>query len=218
MTVAEQELALAGVQGRATVDRLLPASFDAALEAARAIFHPWYRCQALSNVAAHAADTHVAQDILAEAFRAAGGHTEPNRVATASAWPLSVLVAINADAARGQVGGLVTLLASEPHTIRRADGLLAIFQAVGADEIAARMVAPALIEAIRMSRSAKTPRILAAFAVVVAVRDRPEALELLKLIPETREIRRARRLIESNQLPPARVPLPGFGGASRDVS
>src|SRR5947209_2190248 len=64
---------------------------DRALQVARGIEDPWFRCQALSHVARYLVPEAERNDVLTEAFLAGSKLSEPNRVATVSAWPLKVL-------------------------------------------------------------------------------------------------------------------------------
>src|SRR5437763_220062 len=64
---------------------------DRALQVARGIEDPWFRCQALSHVARYLVSEAERNDVLTEAFLAGSKLSEPNRVATVSAWPLKVL-------------------------------------------------------------------------------------------------------------------------------
>jgi hypothetical protein len=124
-------------QQRDRVATLAPRRPDLALELARSIGDPWFRCQALSMAAVHASDRRTGDAALQEAFASANQLREPNRVVTVSSWPVKVLamrgdvVRVSAESAR-----LLRLIATEASPARRADALRYLLGAVsttGAD-------------------------------------------------------------------------------------
>jgi hypothetical protein len=62
-----------------------------ALELARSIEDPWFRCLALSIAAVHAPDRRSQQLAIDDAFAVANELGEPNRVVTVSSWPVKAL-------------------------------------------------------------------------------------------------------------------------------
>jgi hypothetical protein len=105
----------ADVAGRREAGMLARTDAPRALAVARAIRHPWYRCQALASVA-EAMSAPAARDAaLAEAVEAAFQQPEPNRVACAASWPLRVMARHGHAGVRRLVGSLLNVLAkSEP--------------------------------------------------------------------------------------------------------
>ena len=69
-----------------------------ALKIARDIEDPWFRCQALTAVALHCADTAKKNRLLDESFQAALLTEQPNRIVSVSSWPLNVLCLSGQDA------------------------------------------------------------------------------------------------------------------------
>src|SRR3954463_1419363 len=80
-----------GTQQRDRVAVLARTNPAEALELARTIKDPWFRCQALSLAAEHGPDRHSQQRAIGEAFAAASELREPNRVVTVSSWPVKAL-------------------------------------------------------------------------------------------------------------------------------
>jgi len=119
-----------GVIGRAMVQELAPLNFNEALFSARAIEHPWYRCQALASIVEAKISHRDALSILDESLAAAYSQREPNRIASVSRWPLRILTGLNENIARDHALRLVSIIKAESHGLRRLDGLAAIFVAV----------------------------------------------------------------------------------------
>jgi len=134
------------VAGRARVDELAPQDPVRALAIARAIRHPWYRCQALSMVAGHLPERE-RERVLLSALAAAREQDEVNRIVTVSAWPIRGLADAGFASVGGYVADLVTLSETEPHNLRRSHALQALAVAVGRyPELLGRVV-PALVAA-----------------------------------------------------------------------
>jgi hypothetical protein len=109
-------------RGRGWVRDHVATNYEGALQVARQIPDPWFRCQALSYVAEHTADASAQRALLAEAFGAAVETAEPNRVVSVSVWPLEVLCSIgSADEVAAEVARLLAVSATEPHSLRRCD-------------------------------------------------------------------------------------------------
>lgn len=104
---------------------------ERALQLARAMDDPWYRCQALSHIARHTDSPSLRNAILDEAFAAATALHEPNRLVTVSAWPLKVL-ALTGEHSRADIEAkrLTAIIATEPSPVRRADALYVLLGAV----------------------------------------------------------------------------------------
>jgi hypothetical protein len=136
------------VRGRARTDKLSLTDPREALKVARAIRHPWYRCQALSKVAEHWGTNVQRLGLLEEALAAAKEQQEINRIVTVSAWPLRVMVGIEPDAVREHLQRVVHLASREAHTLRRADALYAVARAIRDNSSLLAAVVPALTEAL----------------------------------------------------------------------
>jgi len=153
----------------------------------------------LTAIADRVEDPEEARNLLSAALDAAAEQKEPNRIASVSAWPLSVLVHVDKVATSRYVERLLALMESESNLIRRADGLLLLMDAIYTDQdLRARVLAP-LLAAIHAARGGKIPRITRDLALVLAAVDREAAEYVLSSVPETREIRQARRLIAAGE-------------------
>lgn len=102
-----------------------------ALELARGIEDPWFRCQALSIAAVHAPDRRSQQRAIDDAFAAANELDEPNRVVTVSSWPVKALgLAGHLSSISPEVERLLQLMSTESSPVRRADALRYLLGAV----------------------------------------------------------------------------------------
>jgi hypothetical protein len=208
----------AAVLGRAQVHALVPDRLNEAREVALSIADPWFRCQSLTSVAAHELEPSEALALIELALAAAAEGSEPNRVVSVSAWPLSLLVHIDPELTASHVARLVNMISSEPHSIRRADGLLYVMYAVYPDRWSRAHVLAPLVEALAEGHSPKKPRLIRDLALLLASDDLESAERVLSLFPETKETRQARRLIANGERLGPRFRLPGHarvgGGAA----
>jgi len=152
------------VQGRAAVAKLLSSDRDEALRRARAIRHPWYRCQSLTYVAEAEKSRHTAIRLLQEALDAAREQTEANRIVSVASWPLRHLAKLDAAAARGITVELLRTISTEPHGLRRLDGLSRILWAVAESADLRHLVQPAFAHAVSESVGWRTERTVAFIA------------------------------------------------------
>jgi hypothetical protein len=120
-----------GTQQRDHVAVLARTNPAEALELARTIEDPWFRCQALSFAAEHGPDPRFQLRAIDEAFAAASELSEPNRVVSVSSWPVKAL-ALTGHLSRvaSEVDRLIQLISTEPSPVRRADALRALLEAV----------------------------------------------------------------------------------------
>lgn len=117
----------AGVDGRTRVSQLADTDPNRALAFARSIEHPWYRCQALSEVVNHLDDRKQRSVIIKEALNTAIENDEPNRIVSVSAWPLQVLLANGGVTAFiREIERLLRILSGEPNPVRRQDALVVL--------------------------------------------------------------------------------------------
>lgn len=134
---------------RSRVHELVRVRPDDALELARTIQHPWYRCQSLTTVAEHYRDRHKKLKLLREALAVAQTQDEINRIVTVSSWPLRILVSLSFDETKEHLVKLVAQADTEGHPLRRADALFALTNAVRANpdmlDIAMSSLAPTLL-------------------------------------------------------------------------
>jgi hypothetical protein len=195
------------VSGRARVDGLLKASdLNAALKVARAIEHPWYRCQSLSNVAEHCEPLNEKRELVREAFRAALECENPNRIVTVAFWPLKVLADNGlANDIRQQLDPLLEILSHEQNPVCRIDALAPLVAAFrnGPMDCFYRVL-DQLEEGCRLCRSWKGDYNLRFVAPLVNKVDPQRAAELLGQIKQPRMRRRALKDIEDGRAKPSR--------------
>jgi hypothetical protein len=158
--MSETSITRDDVRGRARVDKLSLNDPREALKVARAIRHPWYRCQSLSKVAEHWGTKAQKLELLEKALASAQKQEEINRVITVSAWPLRVMAGIARDAVVPHLHRLVDLGKAESHTLRRADGLYAVGSAVKGDPALLAIVVPSLVQALMGGRGWRIDRLI----------------------------------------------------------
>ena len=187
----------ADVRGRALAGDLSQTDPHEALKVARAIRHPWYRCQALSSVA-EAWGTHAQKrKVLEEALVAAGEQSDINRIVTVSAWPLRVMVDFAPNDVAAHMQRLVRLAEQEPHTLRRADALSAVAFAVRHAPPLLALVAPSLVGALLGGHGWRIDRLIRD-AVDLLRESMPDAVE--RLIEHHGEGQKKRALLKSGRL------------------
>ena len=171
---------------------------DPALKVARAIEHPWYRCQSLSNVAEHWKPLSEKRELVREAFRAARECENPNRIVRVAFWPLKVLAdnGLGEDI-REQLEPLLEILSHEPNPISRIDALgpLVIALSSGPMDCFYRVLAQ-FEDGCRTCRGWKGDYNLHFVAPIVHEVDPQRAENLLMMIKQPRMRRRALRDIE----------------------
>lgn len=158
--MVDSTITRADVAGRAHVGAVVLTEPDKALRIARAIRHPWYRCQSLSMVAEHWGTDAQRMALLNEALQSAEEQSEINRVVTVASWPLRVMVSIDASAAALHLKRFVELASQERHTLRRADALYSIASCVSDKAELLILVAPALVEALLQSYGWRADRLI----------------------------------------------------------
>ena len=189
----------ADVEGRREAQALARTDVRRALAVARAIRHPWYRCQALSSVAEAMTATRERDAVLAQAVDAAFEQSEPNRIACVGSWPLRIMVRLGEADANRLVPRLLAVLEEEPHGLRRLDGLATVLgPLLPFEDLRAKAWRP-FLAAAQMSTGWRTERIVSWMAVALAEYDRPAALRLLKDRGANRFTTRARTAIDAMQ-------------------
>jgi hypothetical protein len=172
---------------------------DAALKVARAIKHPWYRCQSLSSVAEHCETLSEKRKMVHEALRSARKCENPNRIVTVSCWPLRVLADNRlANDIRQQLDSLLEILSGEPNPVSRIDALKTLIATLrdGPMDCLYRVLAQ-FEEGCRVCKGWKGDYNLRFVAPLVDKVDPKRATELLDLIKQPRMRRRALKDIES---------------------
>lgn len=184
-----------GVIGRAEVAELAAKDPGRALLVARSIDHPWYRCQALTSVVEANPSAPAAEGLLLEALAVAATQDEPNRVACLASWPLRLLVATGSTKATEHTLRLLEVIATEPHGLRRLDGLRGILVAVASSDPLRALVLERLTLAAAASHGWRTERIIDVIAVILMPFDREAASRLLSLHPPRRYTKRSRAML-----------------------
>ncbi|MGO4221986.1 hypothetical protein AB4Y64_09045 [Lysobacter sp. TAF61] len=191
--MSEQEITRRDVTERARVRKVAEQDPRRAVEIARGIKHPWYRCQALSIASEHLAGRDQEKTLLA-ALEAAKEQHEVNRVVTVSSWPIQVLSGTSPDLAARRIEELVSLANSEPHNLRRAHALQALAFAVRDHPNLLGLVVPALVEALLGGGGPRIDRCIEdTFELVRAAK--PESLKAIAMHHKAN--RRRERLLES---------------------
>jgi hypothetical protein len=180
---------------RNLVGRLVVSDIAKALDIARNISDPWYRCQSLAEVAWHLKDQRQLRKVIEEALEAAYEQKEPNRIVSVAAWPVRVMVKQRDPRLGPVVDELLHRIQTEPNPVRRADALLLMFEATYHDsELRAVVLAP-LLRACEQMNSWKRPRILSEVALVLAIDDPTSAAQVVEMMGECRRSRKTRREI-----------------------
>lgn len=188
-----------GVTKRNLVSQLAPSEPLKALEIARSIPDPWYRCQSLAHVAWNLADQKQAETAIGEALAAAYKHDEPNRVVTAASWAVRAMVKKSDRRLRSVVHELLDKIQREANPVRQADALVFLFEAVFYEQRLRELVLSALLRVCEQMNSWKRPLILSNVALVLAIDDPNRASQIVDLIGEGRMSRKTRREIAAEK-------------------
>lgn len=183
------------VRKRAEVSKLAPHDIDRAVQVARSIQHPWYRCQAL----AYAADVHpnrrVTRLLVDEAFRVAEEQDEINRIVTVSAWPLGVCAKAAPERALERLVQLIDIAEKEEHSLRRGDALFALANVVAEHAALKAQVVPPLVRTLTSGRGGWRIEQLIVDTAMLVRKDFPEHIPAL--LEAHSENRRKRKLVEA---------------------
>lgn len=182
-----------------------------AMELAKRLPFPWYRCQALAAVASNVKEAAPRKQLLDAAFEAALQTEEPNRIVTVSAWPLAVLADFGeSKRVKQETQRLLAIIGKEPHPVRRMDALSMLHSRVRCESVSSlldREVLRAALEGHGWKRDA----LLAGRASVAALEgDRSQALSLLESIEIPRSRRKAARDLAELGLDVPGVDLPNL--------
>lgn len=188
------------VAGRREAQVLARTDVRRALAVARAVRHPWYRCQALCAVAEGLTSSQ-RDAVLSEAVDAAFEQDEPNRTACVASWPLRAMVSCGHADLHRLIARLVDVIGKEPHGLRRLDGLAAIVGPLLADENLRAKAWRPFEAAAAASTGWRTERIVAFMAQALAEHDRAAALRLLAGRPANRFAHKARVAIDAMATP-----------------
>jgi len=171
-----------------------------ALERARSIRDPWYRCQALAHVARHG-PLALVEKTAREAVVAAHEHPDPYKVVGASAWPVRALIE------RARPGGVPRLLQellavgrTIEHPVSRLEALFLLWEAAFPfDAPATEAVFGAFRSACSAASSWKAGDRLELALLTLATRDRSRAMEVAKAMPDGKYKVRAIRKLDAGE-------------------
>jgi hypothetical protein len=182
-----------GVTKRNLVSQLAVSEPLRALELARSISEPWYRCQSLAHVAWNLGDQKQSEKVIGEALAAAYEHDEPNRLVTVASWAVRAMVKKSDRRLGSVVNGLLDKIQSEANPVRQADALVFLFEAVFYEPRLRELVLNALLRACERMDSWKRPLLLNNVALVLALDDPNRASQVIELMGEGRMSRKTRR-------------------------
>jgi hypothetical protein len=179
-----------------------------ALELARSIDDPWFRCQALSIAAVHTPDARSRKSALDDAFAAANRLGGANRVVTVSSWPVKALaLAGQMSTVSSEVARLLRLISVESSPVRRADALRYLLGSVSiapadvAGRVAREFAAACLAPLQSGKRNSKGESNLEACLPGIARIDPALAHRLLRRLTPSRSERAARALQAAKDVP-----------------
>jgi len=167
---------------RDAVIQMASSNPENALRRARGIDEPWFRCQALTFVAAAENDPKARERLVREALSAADEQSEPNRIVTVSAWPLRVMSRSGTqDALEKEVRRLLGIIATEPHAVRRADALFMLLDKLrdGPREVFLRLLDAFQAACLAMPAKAKKKEWLMRNGVEIAATVAPQRARAL---------------------------------------
>jgi len=182
-----------GVTKRNLVSQLAVSEPLRALELARSISEPWYRCQSLAHVAWNLGDQKQSEKVIGEALAAAYEHDEPNRLVTVASWAVRAMVKKSERRLGSVVNGLLDKIQSEANPVRQADALVFLFEAVFYEPRLRELILNALLRACDRMNSWKRPLLLNNVALVLALDDPNRASQVIELMGEGRMSRKTRR-------------------------
>lgn len=167
------------VRGRSESAKALERSRSDALKIARAIKHPWYRCQALAYIAGSDHSPSNSLPLLEEAVSAAYELSDPNRIVSVASWPLGHFVKASPSKAESLINRLLKTIAEEVHGLRKLDGISMVLNAVSSEKELRALVLPVFNNAATNSVGWRTDRIVAFAASNLAQYDLITAREML---------------------------------------
>lgn len=187
------------VNKRALVQKLAATDSTKALEIARNISEPWYRCQSLAQVAWVLKDRKQYETVIKEALAAAYELDEPNRVVSVASWAVRAMVARSDRRLKSVVDGLLEKIQLQKNPVRQADALFFLFEAVYYESSLRAPVLERLLRACEEMNSWKRPIILSDIALVLAMDDSDRAIEIVAMMGEGRKSRQTRREIAAGK-------------------
>lgn len=173
-----------------------------ALELAKSVADPWFRCQELAGVAKNTSEISIREIALSESFKAGAETQEPNRIIKVSSWPLNVLVKFGMiDWLKQEIARLLEVIRTEPHPYRRIDALNWILHSgFHAGPELYRGVLDEIRRAAEEAYGWKVAYLLLVGSQTANEFDHESAIEIALMIRNLRTRRSALRAIDERQL------------------
>ena len=208
-----------GTQQRNRVAAIAQPKPHEALELARSIDDPWFRCQALSIAAVHSPNRRARKVAIDDAFSAANALVEPNRVVTVSSWPVKALALTGEMASvSSEVARLLGVVSTESSPVRRADALRHLLGSVStapadvANRVAREFAAACLAPLRSGKRNSKGESSLETCLPGIARLDSAFAQSLLARLAPSRSARTLRAIEATRNVPVTELlSWPNFG-------
>lgn len=159
----------------------------AAVQLAREIADPQFRCRALAWIARFASDDEFA-DLAQEAISAAWACPDPYQALAASAWPLRAMIERNkADKVQAIIDRLLQLAANIAHPVNRMDAFFLVWQAIlPLGRTPRSPIQETLVRTCLAAQSWKGSYTLRDVVVMVGRDDLTEAERIVSLMPESK--------------------------------
>ncbi|HEY3445684.1 MAG TPA: hypothetical protein VGK67_04930 [Myxococcales bacterium] len=168
----------------------------AALEIARKVAEPWFRCQALAGVARYAPDASVVA-LAKEAVRAVERSDDPYEFVGAMAWVLRALLERGrGDEARRQLAAAIGLAPKIANSTSRADALFLVVQAVWPEPELRARAARSLVAGAGIGQSKKAGAVLRQVALMLATAGDDASYVVAAIADEKYRRTAERRLLE----------------------
>lgn len=178
-----------------------------ALEVAKSIDDPWFRCQALASVAIDFNIPEVTHGLIAESLEAAFSLKQPTAIVCGAAWPVRAMVRSQHPELSATVERLLGLISGVENPVQCADALSALLEAVhpAGRAYRERVLGP-FREACRAMKSWKRTRHMRDMACVLHPADPDLAETVLSDLSENtfdrhgrQHLRQARERIAGNE-------------------
>ena len=194
------------VEERDAVALIAPTNTAEALALARQISDPWYRCQALANVARYASDWELVTPLAQESLDTAVQHKDFFRVVTLAAWPVCALAERNqTDLLPLWIGDLMKCSRDVNNPVSGVQALLTLWQGTFSlpSSIETDIILEELVRCCEVARSWRAGATMEKTILILASRDPARAAELAQRMPDGKYKRRTlKRLSEKAYLTP----------------
>jgi hypothetical protein len=173
---------------------------ESALQVARQIDDPWFRCQALAWIGRFASEDKRIT-ILDEAINVSRAIEDPYRSVAVSAWPLRAFIELGETAKANTLWlGILGKSDNIENPVSRSDALFLLWQSVFDWESAVRQeVQQRLLASCRDAKSWKSPDTLKLAAFIRASESQEAAIDFVRKMPEGKAKRSALSRIEAGE-------------------